>query len=146
MPAGRTTTGATAGRGAQRTGCGNMIPLAAVDQAVLNRISYLSNEPELRTVTVKGRDVKAEIDGLTADLRALDVMADDFIERAAAMKAEIAALVDLPPTADVVKQRPGAPSARHSLSLTLRASGTGWPSGTFAHGPTTPATGSASTV
>jgi len=94
------------GRGAQRRGCGNMIPLANVDRAVLNRISYLSREPELRTVTVKGHDTEAEIAGLTADLRALDVMADDFIDRAAAMKAEIGRLAALPPTADVVKQVP----------------------------------------
>ena len=45
-----------------------MIPLATVDQAVLNRIAYLSNEPELRTIVAKGRDVAAEIEGLTADL------------------------------------------------------------------------------
>jgi hypothetical protein len=83
-----------------------MVPLAAVDQTVLNVVRYLSNEPEMRTATVKGRDVKSEIEGLTADLRALDVMADDFLDRAAAMKAEIAALAALKPTADVVKQVP----------------------------------------
>lgn len=119
-----------AGPGGQSSGCGNVLPLAAVEQAVLNRIAYLRNEPELRTVIAKGRDVAAEIEGLTADLRALDVMADDFLERAAAMKAEIGRLAALPPTTDVVKQQPTGRTIGHDIqgACPQRQAGmAGWP-------------------
>ena len=50
--------------------------------------------------------MEAEIDGLKADPAVLDVMADDFIERATALKAEIVRLSGIPAEADIVREVP----------------------------------------
>lgn len=92
------------GRGPARHGCGNMIACSTVDAVV--GICMRKNTKEIVDwVLVPGENHDEEIDSVKLDLRRLDPDADDYDERHAALRAELARLKSLPRTPDGFQER-----------------------------------------
>jgi hypothetical protein len=94
----------------ERKGCrpGIMVPLAEADQAVLDAIADMGDEPGgpavfEREVIKPGRNWQDDIDHLALEIRDLDPLADDYVEQVTSKRAEIDRLRTLPNEPDHVE-------------------------------------------
>src|SRR5207342_3419950 len=83
--------------------CKMMIPVAVADSKVEDMFTSNPDMTFTREVTIKGHNFQDDIDHLALDIKGLDVTADDFIEQATAMKAEMKRLASLPAEPDRVE-------------------------------------------
>ncbi len=87
------------GRGSQRKGCGNMLPLAKVD-ATVHRFMSDWTEPVMVRTLVPGHDHSAETEAIKFELRQLDPDAADYDSQHAALRSRLAELKALPSVPD----------------------------------------------
>lgn len=80
---------------AQRKGCGNTIPLKVLNAEVTEE--FLGHdEPEIAETVTPGRDYSEEIAAVQLAIKDLDLLAEDYYERHAALIAELRRLRSLP--------------------------------------------------
>ena len=94
------------GRGAQRKGCGNMVPMADVDQAVNKIIAEAFAVPITERVLIKGNDWSDEIDAVKDAIRDLGSQGlddDEYDRRHAELTAERDRLKALPAEEDEIR-------------------------------------------
>ncbi len=82
-----------AGRGAQRKGCGNMVPYDYLEQVVHAWITLLTTEPHQTREWVEGQNWGSEISDVMQDIRELpqtiDPLSEAFDTRMAELKAKL---------------------------------------------------------
>jgi hypothetical protein len=76
--------------------------LVSVADALVSRFMATLDADIVRTIVIPGHDHQAEMDGLKMDLRSLDFDADDYDERHADLRAQLAVLKDAPATPDEI--------------------------------------------
>jgi DNA invertase Pin-like site-specific DNA recombinase len=87
------------GRGAQRKGCGNMVPMEQVDDAVNKVIATTFNTPIKLWTLIPGYDHQDEIDAVKDEIRdlgSLDLNDDEHDRRLRELRAERDRLNELP--------------------------------------------------
>jgi site-specific DNA recombinase len=94
------------GRGRSRKGCGNMVPVGMVDDAVNTIIADSFDTPVMVSKLIPGHDYSAEIEGLKSEAKQLmlrDLDLDDFMAEGARIKTAIAELESRPSVPDRVE-------------------------------------------
>jgi len=94
------------GRGAQRKGCGNLVIMADVDQAVNKIIAQTFAVPVTERILIKGHDWSDEIDAVKDAISQLgmeDLEDDEYDRRLAELRAERDRLKNLPAEDDDIR-------------------------------------------
>jgi DNA invertase Pin-like site-specific DNA recombinase len=95
------------GRGPQRQGCGNMVKMSLVDDAVDTIIAEAFAFPMTQFVRIKGEDHEGEIEAVKDQIRelgGLDLPDDEYDRRLAELRAERDRLRALPAEPDEIRE------------------------------------------
>jgi site-specific DNA recombinase len=95
------------GRGPQRQGCGNMVPLAVVDDTVCEIMARKFAVPRIELVLIKGHDWGEEIEAVKDQISALgseDLPDDEYDRRLKELRTERDRLKSLPADPDELRE------------------------------------------